>query len=169
MALIKQIEDPEKRIKALYSSNDGGGSLIKKHLTGLFSYASHRVPEIADQLTSIDDAMKAGFAWSYGPFEYWDLIGIRQGIADAEAEGYTVAFWVHEMLDKGFESFYKIENGKRLAYNPVTKNYELYRETKLKSTSILYATRLRFIKMMKLLCMILAMAFYVSNSGAKPM
>lgn len=123
LSLIKQIEDTEKRIKALYSANDAGGSLIKKHLVGLFSYASHRVPEIADQFTSIDDAMRAGFAWSYGPFEYWDLIGIRQGIADAEAEGYTIAFWVHEMLDKGFESFYKIENGKRLAYNPATKNY----------------------------------------------
>ena len=124
LALIKQIEDTEKRIKALYSAKDAGGSLIKKHLTGLFSYASHRVPEIADQFTSIDDAMRAGFAWSYGPFEYWDLIGIRLGITDLEAEGYTAAFWVHEMLDKGFESFYKIENGKRLAYNPATKNYE---------------------------------------------
>ena len=106
LGLSKQIEDTEKRIKALYNSNDAGGSLIKKHLVGLFSYASHRVPEIADQFTSIDDAMRAGFAWSYGPFEYWDLIGIRQGITDAEAEGYTAAFWVHEMLDKGFESFY---------------------------------------------------------------
>ncbi len=124
LALVKQMEDTDKRIKALYNANDAGGSLIKKHLVGLFSYASHRVPEIADQFTSIDDAMRAGFAWSYGPFEYWDLIGMRQGISDMEAEGYTAAFWVHEMLEKGFETFYKIENGLRLAYDPVSKNYQ---------------------------------------------
>lgn len=124
LGIIKQMEDPDKRIKAIYQANDAGGQLIKKHLAGLFSYASHRIPEIADQFISIDDAMKAGFAWSYGPFEYWDLIGVRQGITDAEAEGHTVAFWVHEMLEKGFESFYKIENGKRLAYDTVSKNYQ---------------------------------------------
>ena len=124
LALIKQIEDTEKRIKALYDAKDLGGNLIKKHLVGLFSYASHRIPEIADQFTSIDDAMKAGFAWSYGPFEYWDLIGIQQGIKDAEAEGYTIAFWVHEMLDKGFNSFYSVKEGKLQAYDPLTKSYQ---------------------------------------------
>jgi 3-hydroxyacyl-CoA dehydrogenase len=124
LALIKQIEDPEKRIKALYQSADDGGKLIRQHLAGLFSYASYRIPEITDQLTSIDEAMKAGFAWSYGPFEYWDLIGVRQGVADAEAEGYTAAFWVHEMLDKGFESFYIFKDGKRLMYEQSTKSYQ---------------------------------------------
>jgi len=124
LALSKQIEDTDKRIKALYQSKDAGGSLIRKHLVGLFSYASHRIPEITDRLTSIDDAMKAGFAWSYGPFEYWDLIGTRQGIIDAEAEGFTVAFWVHEMLEKGFESFYVLKDGKLLAYDLTTKSYQ---------------------------------------------
>jgi 3-hydroxyacyl-CoA dehydrogenase len=124
LSLVKQIEDPEKRIKAIYQSRDPGGQLIRKHLVSLFAYVSHRIPEISDQLIHIDAAMKAGFAWSYGPFEYWDLIGVRQGIADAEEEGNTIAFWVHEMLDKGFESFYTIKDGKRLVYDPVTRAYQ---------------------------------------------
>ncbi len=124
LALSRQIDDPEKRIKALYQSQDTGGLLIRHHLVGLFSYVSHRIPEIADQLTSVDEAMRAGFAWSYGPFEYWDIVGVRQGIMDAEAEGYTVAFWVHEMLEKGFETFYVVKDGKSLAYDPASKTYQ---------------------------------------------
>ncbi|HJW30611.1 MAG TPA: enoyl-CoA hydratase/isomerase family protein, partial [Saprospiraceae bacterium] len=124
LALSKQIDDPEKRIKALYQANDDGGKLIRRHLASLFAYASHRIPEISDQFTNIDDALKAGFAWSYGPFEYWDLIGVKQGISDAEAEGLTVAFWVHEMLDQGIDHFYLVQEGKRLAYDPSLKSHQ---------------------------------------------
>ncbi|CAG0903972.1 unnamed protein product, partial [Darwinula stevensoni] len=29
--------------------------------------------------------MKAGYAWTYGPFEYWDMIGLAEGIALAKS------------------------------------------------------------------------------------
>ncbi len=123
IGLLKQIENPLKRIKAVYNSKDNGGLLVKKHLLGLFSYASHRVPEIADHINSIDDALKAGFAWSYGPFEYWDIIGVSQGVADAKEEGLPIPSWVENMVNKGFTSFYQYQNGKTLVYDPATQNY----------------------------------------------
>ncbi|MEZ4986623.1 MAG: 3-hydroxyacyl-CoA dehydrogenase family protein [Saprospiraceae bacterium] len=63
LKLGKQIEDLNKRIAAIVAADDLGATLIKRSLGGLFAYASNRIPEIADHLYSIDDAMKAGYAW----------------------------------------------------------------------------------------------------------
>ncbi|MEZ4948324.1 MAG: hypothetical protein R2784_02870 [Saprospiraceae bacterium] len=52
---------------------------------------SNRIPEISDHLYSIDDAMRAGYAWELGPFEYWDAIGIQAGIDAAKEEDENVA------------------------------------------------------------------------------
>ncbi|HEY1869879.1 MAG TPA: enoyl-CoA hydratase/isomerase family protein, partial [Chitinophagaceae bacterium] len=38
--------------------------------------------------------------------------------------GYKVAPWVNEMLVKGNRSFYKIEGGKKLCYDPLSKTYK---------------------------------------------
>lgn len=116
----KQIEDLQKRIQYLFKGEDKGGQLIRRSLAGLFAYVSNRIPEIADQLYSIDDAMKAGYAWEIGPFEYWDTVGIETGIEAAEAEGYTVAAWVHDMVKAGHDSFYKREGG-QLKYYDIKK------------------------------------------------
>ncbi|HZV71578.1 MAG TPA: 3-hydroxyacyl-CoA dehydrogenase NAD-binding domain-containing protein [Saprospiraceae bacterium] len=123
LALSKQMDDVEKRIRAIYHSPDAGGQLIKQHLTGLFSYISNRVPEISDRLNSIDDAMKAGFAWSFGPFEYWDIIGVKQGVEDAKSAGLTISPWVEKMIADGHETFYINREGKRLMYDILTANY----------------------------------------------
>ncbi len=123
LRLSRQIEDPAKRIKALYASPDPGGQLIRRHLLGLFSYASHRVPEITDQPVSIDKAMRAGYAWTFGPFEYWDIIGVKQGITDARAEGFRIASWVTEMAEAGHDAFYRYEQGRLHCYDPRTKSY----------------------------------------------
>jgi len=125
LGLSKQIDDVEKRIQAMYKSQDDGGKLVKAHLLGLFAYVSHRIPEIADHVNSIDDALRAGFAWSYGPFQYWDIIGVKQGIADAESAGLEISPWVKKMVADGHDTFYKYENGKPLVFNPASQEYVL--------------------------------------------
>jgi 3-hydroxyacyl-CoA dehydrogenase len=117
LELSKQIDDPRKRIKALFKAEDKGGEFLRRSLSALFAYASNRIPEISDELYRIDDAIRSGFAWDYGPFEYWDMIGIPDGIEQAEAQGFIVAQWVKDMLAKGHTSFYKRENGRLLYYD----------------------------------------------------
>ena len=46
----------------------------------LFSYVSHRIPEISDEIYRVDDAMRAGFGWEIGAFETWDLFGVEETI-----------------------------------------------------------------------------------------
>ncbi|MBK7872250.1 MAG: 3-hydroxyacyl-CoA dehydrogenase [Saprospiraceae bacterium] len=120
----KQIDDLKKRVQAMFTAEDKGGELVRRSLLGLFAYVSNRIPEITDHLYSIDDALRAGFAWEMGPFEYWDAIGVAEGIKGAEAQGEKVAVWVKEMLDAGNSSFYKREGGKRLYYDISSKSYK---------------------------------------------
>lgn len=124
LALAKQIDHPEKRVAAIFNAQDKGGELVRRSLLGLFAYASNRIPEIADYLFSIDDALKAGFAWDLGPFEYWDAIGVQKGVELAEKQGEKIASWVKDMLDAGYTSFYKRENGRRLFYDSTKKSYQ---------------------------------------------
>jgi 3-hydroxyacyl-CoA dehydrogenase len=124
LGVAKQIDNLEKRIKAIYKAEDKGGEFIRKSFATMFSYSSLRYPEITDSIYNIDYALTAGFAWELGPFETWDVIGLEQGIKDAEAAGEKVADWVKEMHAAGFTSFYSSQNGVRTCYNPESKSYE---------------------------------------------
>lgn len=124
LKLAKQIDNLKKRIPALFAAEDKGGELIRRSLLGLFAYVSNRIPEISDNLYGIDDALKGGFAWDLGPFEYWDIIGVQKGMELAESEGEKVAHWVKDLLAAGHTSFYKQEDGKRLYYDIESKSYQ---------------------------------------------
>lgn len=121
----KTIEDVKARYKVLVAGQDKAGEFYRLTFGGLFSYVSNRIPEISDELYRIDDAIKAGFGWEVGPFEIWEAVGIKEGIAISEQLGKKVANWVSEMLASGHESFYKWENGKRLYYDIAGKVYKV--------------------------------------------
>jgi 3-hydroxyacyl-CoA dehydrogenase len=104
-------------------SNDG--KFIKDFLLGTIAYAANRIPEISDDIYSVDNAMKAGYAWTYGPFEFFDLIGIKEGVAMGEANGETFPKWIHDMIAAGYTSFYKSEDGQRKYYDLASKAYKI--------------------------------------------
>ena len=122
LGVSKQTDELGPRLKAIITMEDAGAQLIKRSLAGLFAYASNRIPEISDNIYSIDDALKAGFAWDLGPFEYWDAIGLSKGIELAESDGQSVAPWVKEMVEKGHTSFYT-HDGSIKAYDTGSKSY----------------------------------------------
>lgn len=120
----KSIDGLEERLKLLIKGKDAAGSFYRNMFFSLFSYVSFRIPEIADELFKIDDAMCAGFGWEMGPFETWDVMGIVETIAAMDKENYAVAPWVHEMLISGITSFYKLDKGVRQYYDIKTKSYK---------------------------------------------
>ena len=120
----KGVEDLNMRIKMLHNASDKAGEFYKQFHYNLFSYISNRIPEISDEVYRLDDAMKAGFGWEIGAFESWDLVGVAKTVDAMKAAGFKVAPWVDEMLAKGIQSFYKIENGKRMYYDITTQNYK---------------------------------------------
>ncbi|SHO62065.1 3-hydroxyacyl-CoA dehydrogenase/enoyl-CoA hydratase family protein [Algoriphagus zhangzhouensis] len=120
----KEIEDLKKRIKFLVNFDDKAGEFYKTTFYDLFRYCSFRIPEISDELYRIDQAVCAGFGWEYGPFENWDILGLRETIMEMNSMGMKPADWVQEMLDNGNDTFYKVEGGKRLYYDIPSKSYK---------------------------------------------
>ncbi len=120
----KPIEDLKTRIKALCAGTDKAGEFYRLFHYNLFSYISHRIPEISDELYRVDDGMMAGFGWEIGAFESWDVLGVAKTTEAMKAAGHKVAPWIDEMLASGATSFYKVENGKRLYYDVSSKAYK---------------------------------------------
>ncbi|MEO6328248.1 MAG: 3-hydroxyacyl-CoA dehydrogenase/enoyl-CoA hydratase family protein [Ginsengibacter sp.] len=119
----KSVDDLKQRLKILTEGQDKAGEFYRQFHYSLFSYISHRIPGISDEIYRLDDAMKAGFGWEIGAFETWDVLGVAKTVDAMKAANFTVAKWVEDMLAKGFNSFYKIENGKRLYYSPQSLAY----------------------------------------------
>ncbi len=120
----KPIEDLKTRLKALCAGTDKAGEFYRQFHYNLFSYISHRIPEIAEEIYRVDDAMMAGFGWEIGAFESWDVLGIAKTTEAMKAAGFTIAPWADEMIAAGNTSFYKVENGKRLCYDVSSKAYK---------------------------------------------
>ena len=121
----KGMELLDKRLQFLVDGDSKEHEFFKDYFGALFAYSAARVPEISDQYFPLDDAMRTGYVWEYGPFEYWDLIGFEKGIALVEALGESLPKWVHDLKATGVESFYKYENGKKQYFNIQTKKFEV--------------------------------------------
>ena len=114
LELTKNIDNVIDRFKILIKGKDKAGQFYRKNFSALFAYVSNRIPEIADDLYKIDDAMKAGFGWEHGPFQIWDAIGVEQGIEIMKKEGYMPSQWVLDMLLSGNTSFTIISRDRRM-------------------------------------------------------
>ena len=120
----KPIDDLKQRLKMLVAAQDKAGEFYRLFHYGLFSYISNRIPEISDEPYRVDDAMMAGLGWEIGAFESWDVLGVERTAQAMKVAGYPVASWVDQMIAAGNKSFYKIENGKTLSYDPRSKTYK---------------------------------------------
>ncbi len=119
----KAIDNLKKRFSVLLAGTDKAGEFYRRTLADGFAYATHRIPEIAEELYRIDAAITTGFGWELGLFETWDAIGAKAGLALLEKQGKKPAQWVYDMIEAGFDSFYKLQNGVRKYYDIPTKSY----------------------------------------------
>ncbi len=124
LELTKSIENVKDRMKVFAAGKDKAGELFRASFFGLFEYVSDRIPEIADELYRIDDAMRAGFGWDLGPFEVWDAVGLVDAVEGMKKYGHKPAAWVTEMLAAGHTSFYKVEDGLKKYYDIPSKSYK---------------------------------------------
>lgn len=96
-------------LRALVSAKDKEGQYAWNVLKKTLTYAAAMIPEIHDDLTAIDDAMKLGYNWKHGPFEMIDKMGVDWFIKKLEADGETVPKFLKEAKGK---KFYRTVNGK---------------------------------------------------------
>tara|TARA_B110001452_G_scaffold184050_1_gene154709 strand:- start:7036 stop:9381 length:2346 start_codon:yes stop_codon:yes gene_type:complete len=105
-----QQKTPGKLI-SLCSGDDKGSKYFWEVMARTLIYSANRIPEISDDIINIDNAMKWGFGWEYGPFESWDILGVKESSDRMIADGKKVPDWVLRMLSKGRETFYESNAG----------------------------------------------------------
>lgn len=126
----KSIELMDKRLQFMIEGDEKEALFFRRYFTELFAYTASRVPEIAEQYYLVDDAMRAGYVWGYGPFEYWDLIGLEKGVDLVQQAGHSIPSWIETFQKKGNSNFYVNENGVRKYFNLKTETYEPLPKTK---------------------------------------
>lgn len=98
-----------KNIGELLAASDMGGEYAREVMVRALHYAASLVGEISDDIASIDDAMRFGYSWKFGPFELIDQIGTNQFATYCHAMDLAVP----EIIQKaGGDKLYK--NGKQL-------------------------------------------------------
>lgn len=115
--LSKQEKGTANKLKALVYAKDRAGEFLWNTMSQSLVYSAQLLGEIADDIVSIDRAMKWGFGWETGPFETWDAIGVEKSVQKMKEAGLEVPAWVTEMLEKGHSSFYLEENGELFFYH----------------------------------------------------
>jgi 3-hydroxyacyl-CoA dehydrogenase len=120
----KSIEDIPSRVRALVWGKDNVGQFLWKTTARISCYAANRIPEIADTIVEIDNAIKWGFGWEIGVFEAWDAIGVPESVERMRGEGIRIPANVEAMLKSGATSFYKYEKGTKSFFDFKTNEYK---------------------------------------------
>ncbi len=120
----KNVEGVGQKLKTLVEGKDKGAEFAWKVVKPVLIYSAVKLGEIADDVVAVDRAMRWGFNWDLGPFEQWDALGVKEAAERIEKDGNEVPAVIKEMLDAGFTSFYKKENGKTLYYDFKEKTYK---------------------------------------------
>ncbi|WP_042222628.1 3-hydroxyacyl-CoA dehydrogenase/enoyl-CoA hydratase family protein [Oceanobacillus manasiensis] len=118
MELAKQEKGTRRKLKALVNAEgDKAGELVWSVIKPVLLYSARLCGEIADDVLSIDQAMKWGFGWELGPFETWDAIGVEAAVTRMKQEREEIPEWIESMLEKGNSTFYKQDNGRSYFYH----------------------------------------------------
>ncbi len=120
----KKLPALKDKIRCIINGDDKGAKFAWRILANSFQYAANRIPEIADTIIEIDNAMKWGYNFQMGPFETWDAVGVTEAVERMEKENLDVPANVKAMLTAGNTSFYKMENGVQYFYDFASSSYK---------------------------------------------
>ncbi|MTJ79407.1 MAG: 3-hydroxyacyl-CoA dehydrogenase [Telmatospirillum sp.] len=97
-------------LRKLLASPDRAGRYAWRVLGQTLSYAASLVPEAAADVASVDEAMRLGYNWKWGPFELVDKLGVDWLVERLEADGLPVPALLREV---GGKPFYRTEADRR--------------------------------------------------------
>jgi len=105
--------------RALLEGDEPGARYAWRVMSRTLAYACSLLPEIADDITAVDAAMRLGYNWKWGPFELLDRIGPAWFAERLEADRIEVPPLLRRVGDG---SFYRVEDG-RLQYLTLDGGY----------------------------------------------
>ena len=120
----KTIDDTAERIRTLVYGKDRVGEFLWKTMSANLIYTANRIPEIADDIVNIDNAVKWGFNHEFGTFELWDVIGVEKSVARMREDGLEIPQLVQRLLDSGKKSFYENREGRTHYFDIASTDYK---------------------------------------------
>lgn len=105
---LECLDAAKQGLRGLLEHPDIGGRYAWRVLSRVLSYAASLVPQINDDLYAVDEAMRLGYAWKYGPFELIDRIGGGWFAEQLRTDGMAVPPLLEAV---GERPFYRVENG----------------------------------------------------------
>ncbi len=118
---IQNIENLNERLRAIFRLNSKYAQFLKKLTITICAYSLNRVGEIADDIVSIDKALKWGFNWKIGPFETIDIITTDEFKKLAVEYNLPIKKQIPEKFYKDKSYFDYITND----YKPIEKRREI--------------------------------------------
>jgi 3-hydroxyacyl-CoA dehydrogenase len=119
-AVLQSLYESKDNIQKLMAHPDKGGQYAWAVMSEVLSYAASLAGVIADDIQAIDQAMKWGYNWKWGPFEMLDKIGAKWFADKLKAEGRDVPVILSKVSDG---TFYRVENG-RFQYFTLSGSYK---------------------------------------------
>ena len=123
LELARTQDDLRERLKILFQAPDRAGQFYRKLFSDIFHYAAMRVPEISDDIVSIDNAMKWGFGWEMGPSELWDAWGVERIVEEWLREKQPIPPLVEKLRATGGKSFYVQDGGTTTYFDGASAAY----------------------------------------------
>jgi 3-hydroxyacyl-CoA dehydrogenase len=117
---LESIHAGKRDLAALLGHADRGGEFARRVMALTLSYAAALVPEVSDDIVGVDEAMRRGYAWKWGPFELLDKIGVDAVIAGLEKAKLPVPALLQRAKGR---SFYRVSDGV-LEYLTVAGDYK---------------------------------------------
>lgn len=124
LEMAQNIEDPRQRVATLIKSTDRVGRFYQKVLGDTFHYAATRIPEISDDIVSVDNAMKWGFNWECGVFELFDAVGVEATAERWKKDSRTMPPLVEKLLALGRKTFYEKTDGRTRYFDFATGDFK---------------------------------------------
>jgi 3-hydroxyacyl-CoA dehydrogenase len=110
LEMAKNAEQLPERLVQLLAGDVRRDKAARFHwrlLSSLWNYAADCLPEIADDGTSVDRAMRAGFNWELGPFQLWDAAGVPGTVQRMRGAREPVSPIVERLLAAGADAWYR--------------------------------------------------------------
>ncbi len=124
---LGSVKAGRKGLKAVIETDDEGGRYAWAVLKQTLSYAAELVGEVAETLFDIDEGMKLGYNWKFGPFEMIDMLGVEWFIGKLKEEGASVPEFLEKLATTDQKQFYIIEEGVRQYFGLDGKYHEVKR------------------------------------------
>ena len=121
----KKLDSLKEKVREMYKGKDEGSQFLWRVFAHSVAHAGAQIPEMADDILSIDNAVKWGFAWDMGLFEKWDVLGFDYVCERMKSDGIALPPIAEAIIETGGKGFYNRDlYGRRCYFDLATKRYK---------------------------------------------